>query len=75
MLMELITTTDIVLAATLKLKGKVLHHITKNGNKGTFHFENVTREEITEYDMGGVLVEPISLNNTIKQLTSAIKRM
>jgi len=69
-----ISTTDIVLAAYLKVRGFKMIEIQKNGNKGTFVFNNVPDEEIDEYDLGQARVEPKSLNNEIKSLTTAARR-
>lgn len=67
-------TTDIVLAASLKVQGHVLVDIEKNGNKGTFCFEAVDDKVINDYDLGVLLVEPTSFNNAIKSLTTAARR-
>lgn len=67
-------TTDIVLAATLKFKGFDMTGIEKNGNKGTFCFDNVPESIIEEYDLGKILVEPAAFNNLIKALTTATRR-
>jgi hypothetical protein len=68
-------TTDIILAATLRVHGYMLHLIELNGKKGTFIFEDVDQEFITDYDLGNIKVEPISFNNNIKQLTTSVRRM
>jgi hypothetical protein len=67
-------TTDIILAACMKLKGINLIDIEIHGNKGTFVFEHVDENLIAEYDLGNCLVEPITFNNTIKQLTTSVRR-
>lgn len=67
-------TTDIVLAATLKLMGYHLNRIEKNGNKGTFFFDAVPDDVIVDYDLGKLSVEPIAFNNSIKALTTATRR-
>jgi len=71
--MEL-STTDIVLAAYLKVKGYKMVEILKNGNKGTFIFENVPDDIINEYDLGESQIEPKALNYEIKALTTAARR-
>ena len=71
--MEL-STTDIVLAAYLKVKSYKMIEILKNGNKGTFIFSNVPDEVIDEYDLGQSKVEPKALNYEIKALTTAARR-
>lgn len=68
-------TSDIVLAATLKTKGYKLADIEIMGTKGTFVFENVDKDVLMEFDLGNVLVEPISFNNAIKQLTTSVRRL
>ncbi len=67
-------TTDIVLAASLKVLGHQMTHIVKNGNKGTFFFADVSDETVTEYDLGHLRVEPVAFNNAIKALTTASRR-
>ena len=68
------STTDIVLAAFLKVKGFKLVEIVRNGNKGTFVYENVPEALVNEYDLGAVTVEPKALNYEIKALTTAARR-
>ena len=70
-----ISTSDIVLAATLKVKGFTLNRIEKNGNKGIFIFDDVDVSIVEDYDLGKCLVEPISFNNAIKALTTAVRRI
>jgi hypothetical protein len=67
-------TTDIVLAAFLKLSGCQMTGIEKQGQKGTFVFKDVSNDLITAYDLGKALVEPVQFNNTIKQLTTSVRR-
>lgn len=68
-------TTDIILAACLKLNNYTLLNININGNKGIFVFENVDEQFIIDYDLGKHLVEPVSFNNMIKQLTTSVRRL
>jgi len=72
---QTISTSDIVLAATLKVKGFVLNRIEKNGNKGIFIFDDVEVSVVEDYDLGKCLVEPIAFNNAIKALTTATRRI
>ena len=67
-------TSDIVLAATLKVLGFKLSNIQKNGNKGIFFFESVPDDIVNKYDIGGLSVEPIAFNAAIKALTTATRR-
>lgn len=69
------STTDIVLAAYLKVKGCDLTRIEKQGHQGTFVFKNVLPSLLSEYDLGKASVEPVAFNSTIKQLTTSVKRM
>ena len=68
-------TTDIILAACLRLNGANMVLIEKDGNKGTFVFSDVDSEFISDYDLGKAKVEPVSFNNMIKQLTTSVRRM
>lgn len=68
-------TTDIVLAAFLKIRGAQMLRIDKQGLKGTFVFDAVDQSLIAEYDLGNARVEPVTFNNTIKQLTTSVRRM
>jgi len=69
------STTDIILAAVLKVKGYKLQNIDVRGNKGTFNFEDVPESIVLEYDLGSLQVEPVSFNNAIKALTTSCRRM
>lgn len=68
-------TSDIVLAAFLKISGCEMTGIEKQGQKGTFVFRDVDLELVRQYDIGQARVEPVVFNNTIKQLTTSVKRM
>lgn len=68
-------TTDIVLAACLKVAGTTLDEIEVQGNKGTFVFVDVEESFLVDYDLGKIQVEPIAFNNAIRQLTTSVRRM
>lgn len=68
-------TTDIVLAATLKVHNYSMTSIEKHGNKGTFIFVQVDDDFIAQFDLGNVRVEPVMFNNAIKQLTTSVRRI
>lgn len=68
-------TTDITLAAFLRLSGCQMTGIEKQGQKGTFVFIEVDDQLIIDYDLGKALVEPVAFNNAIKQLTTSVRRM
>lgn len=69
------STTDIILASVLKLKNYKLVRIDMEGTKGHFVFQDIDERIITAFDMGSVLVEPSIFNQTLKQLTTATRRM
>lgn len=68
-------TTDIVLAAYLRLLNYNMLTIEKTGQKGTFVFDSVDEEYVKLYDIGKASVEPITFNNMIKNLTTAVRRI
>jgi hypothetical protein len=68
-------TTDIILAACLRINGYDLADIELVGTKGTFCFVEVDEHFIQDYDLGKCRVEPVAFNNAIKQLTTSVRRM
>ena len=68
-------TSDIVLSASLKVCGYELDSIELIGNKGIFVFEDVDSAFLIDFDLGKLVVEPVIFNNTIKQLTTSVRRM
>lgn len=68
-------TTDIVLAASLRVHGYKMKTIEVTGSRGTFVFDNVDNDFLLEYDLSKCLVEPVAFNNAIKQLTTSVRRM
>jgi hypothetical protein len=70
-----IETNDIVLAACLRVKGYPLDRLDRVGNRGVFCFSGVADSDITDYDLGKALVEPVAFNNAIKTLAVACKRL
>ena len=70
-----VETSDIILAAALKVKGFKLDRIEKQGTRGVFCFSDVETEVLSEFDLGKCLVEPVSFNNAIKALTTATRRI
>lgn len=70
-----IETSDIVLAASLKVKGYKLDRIEKQGNRGIFCFADVDELVLNEFDLGKSMVEPVLFNNAIKALTTATRRI
>jgi len=67
-------TTDIILAAVLREGGYDLDRIKIDRRTGIFYFLNVDKEILQNYDTGKLCVEPVSFNNAIKTLTTAVKR-
>lgn len=68
------STSDIVLAAYLKICGVNMIRIDKVGNKGTFIFSDDAFNHLTAFDTGNGQVEPVAFNNTVRQLTTACRR-
>ena len=66
-------TSDIVLAAALKLVGFQLDNIEKVGSKGTFIFKMVSQDFLSDFNLSKVRVEPVQFNNMIRQLTTSVK--
>jgi hypothetical protein len=73
--MTTFTTIDIVLAAYLKTRGYILHAIQRQGNRGTFVFEDVPNELISEYGLGNSRVEPLAFNWAIRNLNTAVRSL
>ena len=71
---EFYKTSDIILAACLRLNDYDMIIIEKDGNKGTFVFADVDPNFVMEYDLGKTRVEPVAFNNVIKQLTTSVRR-
>lgn len=70
-------TTDIILAAYLRIVGIEMVEMVREGARGTFVFNNNERVEefIRLFGLGQATVEPVSFNNMIKQLTTAVRRL
>lgn len=77
---EIYGTSDIVLAATLKMIGCKLDHISmtalpSGAKRGVFHFQEVDEQDLISFDTGQFSVEPIAFNSEIRALNAAIKRL
>jgi len=70
-----IETSDIVLAASLKVLGYKLETIEKVGSRGIFYFVDIDDSVVIDYDLGKLLVEPTTFNSAIKSLTTAARRV
>jgi hypothetical protein len=68
-------TTDIVLAAFLKINACSMIGIEKQGQKGTFVFNNVDQNLIKLFHLGQASVEPVAFHNAIKQLTTSVRQI
>ena len=69
-------TSDIVLAASLKLSNTPMDRINiKDGRRGEFIFRNVDDELIDKIMMGKMLAEPYAFHNEIKHLTTVVAQM
>ena len=73
--MESFKTSDIVLAAVLRLNDIELIDIEVVGSKGTFIFTNIDKDFLVQFDLGKSQVEPVAFNNMIKQLTTSVRRL
>ena len=68
-------TTDIVLAAVLKMLGYKLENIEIEGRRGTFIFANVNPHSVDEFNYDGVRVEPKEFHAHVRTLSATINRM
>lgn len=70
------TTTDIVMAACLRLQGAYVDSIRlvgKNHNQGLFVFMAINQSSIDDIQSGKVRVDPYGFQMQIKQLTKMVK--
>lgn len=73
-------TSDIVLAASLKMHGCTLERIAMTQlpsglKRGVFYFVEVNQEDLFAFDADQFAVEPKAFNAEIRSLNAAIKRM
>jgi len=69
-------TTDIVLAAALKLNGARLQRIELvDGRRGIFYFGETAQSFLDAFNTGQVMVEAVAFHAEIRALTTAISRM
>ena len=74
-MIQIYKTTDIVLAAVLKMQGYKLDNITIEGRRGTFIFLNVDPHSLDEFNYDGIRVEPKEFNAAVRTLSGTINRM
>jgi hypothetical protein len=67
-------TTDIVLAACLKMSGHAMDSIEVEGRRGTFVFINVPGEFIKDFNCGKIQVDPVSFHSMLRQLSTSVNR-
>lgn len=67
-------TTDIVLAACLKLDLHSLECIEVVGRRGTFVFKEVSEKFINEFNCGRVRVDPVAFHGMLRQLSTSVNR-
>ena len=70
----MLKTSDIVLAATLRVKGYVLSAIETTGTRGVFVFEGVDEGTLDRFNLGEIVVEPNTFHQSVKQLTALARR-
>lgn len=73
-MLSLFRTTDIVLAACLKLEGFLLQRIECRGKQGTFVFADVDPNIIDAFNCGRIVVEPVQFHGMVRQLSTAVVR-
>ncbi|TFH08275.1 MAG: hypothetical protein E4H14_06715 [Candidatus Thorarchaeota archaeon] len=71
--MESYKTSDIVLAAYLRLSGCQIIGIEKEGRQGTFVFASVDESLIRTFGLGNATVEPVAFHGAIRQLTTSVR--
>lgn len=67
-------TSDIVLAATLRVKGFPLSSVEVVGTRGVFVFTGVDGTTLDRFNMGEMVVEPNVYHQAVKQLTALARR-
>lgn len=70
-----IETSDICLAASLRVYGYILQEILKEERRGIFVFVEVDDDIVSKYNLGQLLVEPNAFHAAVKFLTMAVKRV
>ena len=70
-----IETSDICLAASLRVYGYTLQEILKEERRGIFVFVDVDDDIVSKYNLGQLLVEPNAFHAAVKFLTMAVKRV
>lgn len=73
-MLTIFKTTDIVLAACLKLQGYALTEIRCTGKQGTFVFADVDSNTIREFNCAHLLVEPVQFHSMVRQLSASVLR-
>ncbi len=71
-------TTDLVLAAVLRLNDNELSYIELSGkdrSRGIFHFADVDSEMLDNFNQGNVRVEPSEYHAMARRLTDSIRRL
>jgi hypothetical protein len=76
-MMTTFTTSDLVLASVLRLKGYKLAGIEllTGTNRSTFSFTDVDPEVLQDFSLGRTLVEPTAFNATLKSNVTASRRL
>jgi hypothetical protein len=65
-------TTDIVLAATLQLKGYNISSIVVEGRRGTFTFNDVPPDIISDFHECRILVAPVAFHRALRDITTRV---
>lgn len=76
MIHEKYITTNITLAATLSSMNYELDRVTlggRNGTMGHFHYVNVPKSSIDQFDQGMIRVDPVVWHTWLKRLSAMTK--
>ena len=72
---EKFATTDLPLAAFLKMNGYKLSEVKSKGIKGEFVFDNVPRQLLNDYNADTCTVEPKMFSSVMRQMVQSAKRV
>ncbi len=74
-IVEEVSTHDLTLAAVLNTTGHIVDHVTLTGrNKtlGVFHFKNVSKRTVQQFEQGSLRVDPTVFHMNIRRLMSMV---
>ena len=68
-------TTDLPLAAFLRINGYKLIEVRSKGQKGEFVFKDVPRQLLNDYNADNCVVEPKLFSSVMRQMVQSAKRI